>query len=104
VSSVHDDEHTPSPNPTPDAAAFLPPDWSRLQPLLDEVLDVPAEQRATRLAELTRGDFALQRKLEQLLTESDRDTPLLDGSVAQRLNELANDDSIPAPPEVLAGR
>ncbi|HZJ64058.1 MAG TPA: hypothetical protein VFD36_11120, partial [Kofleriaceae bacterium] len=92
---MHDDEHTPSPNFTPDAAAFLPGDWARLQPLLDEVLDLPAERRATRLAELTRGDSALQRQLEQLLTESDRDTPLLDGSVAQRFNELANDDSSP---------
>ena len=101
---MHDDEHTPSPNFTPDAAAFLPGDWARLQPLLDEVLDLPAERRATRLAELTRGDSALQRQLEQLLTESDRDTPLLDGSVAQRFNELANDDSSPGLPEVLAGR
>jgi len=47
--------------------SLLPPDWAELQPLLDELLDVPAEQRAARLADLTRGDSALQRQLEQLL-------------------------------------
>ena len=88
----------------PDGASFLPSEWARLQPMLDELLDVPVEQRAIRLPELTRGDSALHRQLEQLLAEAERDTPLLDGSVAHRFNELASDDSIPAPPEVLAGR
>ena len=83
---------------------FLPPDWARLQPLLDELVDVPAEQRATRIAELTRGDSALRRQLEHLLAEAERDAPLLDESVANRFNALANDDATPALPAVLADR
>ena len=104
VSSVHDDAHTPPSNPAPDGASFLPPDWAQLQPLLDELLDLPPEQRADRLAELTRGDSALQRQLERLLADTDRAAPLLDGSVARRFDELASNDSILALPEVLAGR
>ena len=34
--------------------AFLPPDWTELEPLLDELLDVPVEQRAARIVELSR--------------------------------------------------
>jgi len=84
--------------------SFLPPGWAELQPLLDELLDLPAEQRATRVAELIRGDSALQHQLEDLLAEAERDIPLLDGSVAKRFNELANDDSASSLPEVLADR
>jgi len=71
--------------------------------LLDELLDVPAEQRTARLAELTQGNQTLRRQLEQLLAEAERDTPLLDGPAARRFTELVTDDAA-ALPEVLAGR
>ena len=99
-----DGVNTPASKPTTDGASFLPPDWAQLQPLLDELLDVPIEHRTTRLAELTHGNSALQRQLEKLLAEAERDATLLDRSVTHRFNELANDDSMPALPEVLAGR
>ena len=96
--------NTPASKPTTDGASFLPPGWAELQPLLDELLDVPAEQRAARLGVLSNGNPALQRQLEQLLAEAERAMPLLDESVARRFNELANDDATPPLPDVLAGR
>jgi serine/threonine-protein kinase len=69
---------------------FLPPDWEEVSRLLDELLDTPAEDRAARIVELSRGDPARQRELERLLAEADRATPFLDESVASRFSELAN--------------
>ena len=100
---MHDDERTPSPNPESNGGSFLPPNWTELKPLLDELLDTPAQHRAIRLGELSRGDSALERRLQQLLAEAQRDMPLLGGPVAQRFDALAN-TSTPALPEVLAGR
>src|SRR6185369_4664708 len=87
-----------------DQSPLLPPNWAELSPLLDELLDAPVEDRATRIVELSQGDPARQRELEQLLAEAERDTPLLDESVANRFDELANDDATPALPAVLADR
>jgi hypothetical protein len=82
---------------------LLPPNWKELEPLLDELLDVPVAERVARIAELSWGSLTRQRALEQLLADAERDTPLLDDSAARRFDELAIDPST-APPEVLAGR
>ena len=96
--------NTPSSDPTADGAPFLPPDWAELQPFLDELLDTPTEERAARLAGLTRGNPTLQRQLEQLLAESERDMPLLDQAIAHCFDGLVKDGSATPLPEVLAGR
>jgi serine/threonine-protein kinase len=104
VSSVHDDERSPFSNPTPDSAAFLPPRWTELHPLLDQLLDAPSEERAARVVALSGGNAVLQRQLEQLLAESDRDSPLLNQAVAQCFDDLAKDEPAAALPQLLAGR
>ena len=83
---------------------FLPPNWEELSQLLDELLDAPVEDRAARIVELSRGNPTRQRELEQLLAEAEHDTPLLDGSVTNRFDELAKDSAASALPEVLADR
>jgi TolB-like protein/Tfp pilus assembly protein PilF len=93
-----------SPDQPNDEAAFLPPDWTELEPLLDQVLDVPVQERAARIVELSRGNLTRQRALEQLLADAERDTPLLDDSAARRFDELASDYRDTPLPELLAGR
>ncbi len=95
---------TPTSNPPNGDASFLPPDWRALEPLLDQLLDAPAEERAARVVALSGGDAKLERQLEQLLAEAERDMRLLDEPVARRFTELVNDDAAAALPEVLAGR
>ena len=83
---------------------FLPPNWWELSQLLDELLDAPVEDRAARIVELSRGNPTRQRELERLLAEAEHDTPLLDGPVTKRFDELAKDSAASALPEVLADR
>jgi eukaryotic-like serine/threonine-protein kinase len=70
--------------------------WSALSPLLDELLDLPTEGRAARLAALREQDAELAALLAQLtdqLTEIDRESflegPALTSPVAEG---AANDD------------
>ncbi|HEX5073457.1 MAG TPA: protein kinase [Gemmatimonadaceae bacterium] len=95
---------TPSSDPPNDGTAFLPPRWTELHPLLDQLLDAPSEERAARVVALSGGNEILQRQLEQLLAESERDMPLLDQAVAHCFDELVKDGPAAALPEVLAGR
>ena len=95
---------TPSSDPPNDGTAFLPPRWTELHPLLDQLLDAPSEERAARVVALSGGNAILQRQLEQLLAESERDMPLLDQAVAHCFDELVKDGPAAALPEVLAGR
>jgi len=44
--------------------------WQRLSPLLDEALDLPAEQRTQWLAELRGRDPELAEEVEALLDEA----------------------------------
>jgi len=85
-------------------ADLLPPNWEELSPLLNQLLDVPTEDRAARLAALSRGNPILQRQLEQLLADSDRDSPLLDGLVERCFPQLVNDGAPSLLPEVVTGR
>jgi len=95
---------TPTSNPPNDDASFLPPDWGELKSLLDQLLDVPPDERAERIATLSRGNARIRRQLEELLAESERSMPLLDGPVARHFDLLVNDDAAAALPEILAGR
>jgi len=95
---------TPASTPPNDDASFLPPNWTELEPLLDELLDTPAEERAARLVALSGGNAALQRQLERLLAESQRGMSLLDGPPGRGFPELVNEDLATALPDVLAGR
>jgi serine/threonine-protein kinase len=90
-----------SPN---DSASFLPPSWTDLHPLLDQLLDTPSEERAARVVALSGGNAVLQRQLEQLLVESDRDLPLLNQAVAHCFDELVKEEPAGALPDLLAGR
>jgi len=95
---------TPTSNPPNDDARLLPPDWKTLQPLLDQLLDAPSEERAERIAALSGDNARLRRQLEELLEESQRGMPLLDGAAARRFTDLANEKPAAAPPDVLVGR
>jgi len=80
---------------------FLPPNWKELEPLLDELLDTPAEERADRVVEMSHGNPTLQRQLEQLLAEVQLETPMLDQPADRRfIEELAKEDPVAAMPEV----
>jgi len=87
-----------------DGQPFLPSNWAELVPLLDAVLDAPASERADRIKQLSNGEAAVQRQLEQLLVECEQDMPLLNESAARRFNDLANDEAAEQIPEVLVDR
>jgi len=85
-------------------ADLIPPNWAELEPLLDELLDIPAEARVARILELSQGNPTRQRELEQLVAELEQSTPLLESQAAHRFGELASDDADATLPEVLVGR
>lgn len=58
---------SPAPDPAPNAAH-----WQRLSAALDELLDLDAGARATRLADLRAADAALAAELERLLAMQGR--------------------------------
>jgi serine/threonine-protein kinase len=87
-----------------DGASSIPPNWAELAPLLDAVLDSPASERAERVRQLSNGDVALQRQLEQLLIECEQDMPLLNEPAARRFNDLANDEPEEPVAKVLGDR
>ncbi len=78
-------------------------DWSRLSSLLDALLDAPPERRATLVAELSGGDAALRAELERIVSEIDRDSPLIDTPAAERFEALL-EPPVAEFPEVLADR
>ena len=66
-----------------------PQTWKRLSPLLDELWDLPADERTGRLEGLRRtGDVALASELEALLTDAGR------AEAAQFLSGVAAADRI----------
>ena len=83
---------------------MLPPDWQTLGPLLDAVLDAPAERRSTLILELCAGDSVREGALRQLLAECERETPLLDRGAAERFDGLAHEATDSMLPELIAER
>ncbi len=92
---------SPPPSPHDD---FLPPDWTALAPLIDQLLDAEPAQRRALLEELSGGDPARASALEHLLAECEREMPLLDRPAAERFDELSVDEAEGRLPELLAGR
>ncbi len=77
-------------------------EWSRLEPILDAVLDVDPSRRAALLAELTHDDAALRAALRRLLEGDARPHPLLDHSLVDSFASLLEDDLVPFPPSLAA--
>ena len=82
----------------------LPLDWAELGPLVDQVLDAAPEARAALIGELSAGDAARQRALEQLVAECERDLPLLNKVAAERFDALAREPEESLLPEMIAER
>ncbi|HEX6643175.1 MAG TPA: protein kinase [Gemmatimonadales bacterium] len=82
---------------------FLPPDWTAVAPLLDQVLDAAPEARNALIAQLAGDDPARAAMLAHLVAECARETPLLDRPAAERFDGLSAE---PAQllPGTLAGR
>ena len=70
------------------AGALTPEDWSRLESLVDRLLDTAPESRAALLAELTGGDAARQAQLRELLQEAALGLPFLDRPATERFDAL----------------
>ncbi len=78
--------------------------WSSLSPMLDRLLDTPAEHRNVVLDELAAGDAARRVELVQLLRECETDAPLLDGAVADSFGSLLTAGSTAPLPALLGDR
>ena len=87
-----------------DSDSLLPPDWEHLAPLLDAVLDTPADRRNAVIVELTGGDSLRRAQLEDLVNECERELPLLERPAAEAFPHLMNDAGDASPPSVLGGR
>jgi serine/threonine-protein kinase len=66
----------------------IPPDWERLEPLLDRVLDAPPSERATIITAVSGGDPALEAALAGLAAEAERGLPILDQPADARFASL----------------
>jgi len=86
-----------------DREPLLPGNWSELAPLLDQLLDAPASERAALLAALAGDDPTRRVSLERLLAESERDLPLLEQPAVEAFPQLHHEVG-PLLPEVLGGR
>ena len=72
--------------------SLLPRDWRELAPLVDRLLDTPADQRSLILAEMTGGDTGRRAALERLLADCERKSSVLDRPVFEVFPELLRDD------------
>jgi tetratricopeptide (TPR) repeat protein len=81
-----------------------PTQWERVQPLLDRVLETPADEREPLLDTLSGGDAALRGELARLVGDCERGHPLLDRPATERFAALLDDDLCHAPPPSLAAR
>ncbi|WP_145753246.1 protein kinase domain-containing protein [Nitrospirillum amazonense] len=62
-------------------------DWARVDAALDELMDLPAQARPEAIIRLAAGDPQLQRELETLAAELDRDDTWLDRPAAELVME-----------------
>src|SRR4030095_12772001 len=68
--------------------AFDPRRWRRMQPLLDQVLDLPPEQRRAWLDEACAGDPDLRADVEEILRADAEEGGLLDGATGAAVEDL----------------
>ena len=83
---------------------LLPPDWHALSPLIDAVLDAAPERRAALIVELSAGDSSASARLQQLVAECERDTPLLDRPATERFADLRRLTTADSPASRAPGR
>lgn len=86
------------------AISLLPRDWDALGPLVDRLLDTPADQRAAVFKEVSGGDDVRRAELERLVAECERDLPLIDRPAVELFDRLVGDAPGPPLPAVLGGR
>ena len=82
---------------------LFPDNWSRLAPLVDVVLDAPADRREAILDEVSGGNLELRGELSRLVAECERDVPLMNQPAVERFAGLFDETDIEMP-EVLGGR
>jgi serine/threonine-protein kinase len=78
--------------------------WARIEALLDELLDLPARERAARLDRLAPGDASLRAEVEALLAEDERAAGPLDAGVGTLAREALDGGGAAAAPADVAGR
>jgi len=90
--------------PDGEADPLLPDDWASLEPLLDQLLDAPPEERPALLEVLGGGNPARRAALARMLAECERDWPLLDAVAAERFDTLTAEPGGPLLPELVGDR
>ena len=65
--------------------------WQRIQSLFEEVIDVPAPQRASRLADSCGADADLKRSVESLLASDERTADPLKNAISEAAESLLTD-------------
>ena len=83
---------------------LVPRDWAELSPLIDAVLDAPADRRASVVEALSRDDPKRRAALDRLVAECAREMPLLDQPASARFGSLANEPDVPLLPALLSDR
>jgi serine/threonine protein kinase len=84
--------------------SLLPDRWQELSPLVDAVLDAPAELRSSVLTMLSADDTGLRAEIERLVAECERAVPMLDRPVAEGFSRLLVEGADAATPQTLGGR
>ena len=83
--------------------SMLPPDWRELSPLVDAILDAPHEKRAAMFVELGGSHTGRRSALELLVTECEREAPLLEKTAIERFDELLDESEFRLP-DIISGR
>ncbi|MFN7927033.1 MAG: protein kinase [Blastocatellia bacterium] len=80
--------------------------WQQLEPLLNQVLDLPTEQHAAFLQQACNGDPSLQREVEKLVAEEKQEPAFLETPVLPLPDDIKNmaDDAITQPTLNLIGQ
>ncbi len=71
--------------------------WSRLEPVLDALLDAAPEERPALLDSLSAGDAGVRRELDALLTECERELPIITGQATERFAALCDETGVAFP-------
>ncbi len=87
-----------------EADALLPDDWRELAHLVDCALDAPPDARPSLIAELSGGDPRRLVALTRLVSECEREMPLIEKPAAERFASLFANEADAAVPDVLGGR
>jgi eukaryotic-like serine/threonine-protein kinase len=72
-------------------SVFDPEQWQRIQPILDEALSLPPDQRERRLRHACGGDAELRAAVDRVLRADDQQGGLLDGLPGPIFEEMIRD-------------